>query len=1244
MSKLRKSGIISTILVLMMFCAVVPIHAQLYVEKTFTGEEINENWRLLDIDETTPREWAGIATIDFSNGSEVFIISKNTYADVSKISITYENASIRNILNIQDVKVGDTTFNYTNSESDGSNPSNWQAPSATTTWGNIHIYTQLQKSTSSSATIKSITITYDSTGARNLRWSTNSATATLGSDFTAPALQGRYLGDIKYSSSDINVATISPTTGEITLIDEGETTITAYAETEGPWREGTASYTLTVTRPSSFISETINVTTPGTLQDLLLDLPSRPKELKITGSINGTDINYINSGTGKIAGVTILDLSNVKLAVSDTPYNTTQIGTTDVGLGEILIQFYISDKCRIDTVSAGGSLGGSGILYKVYSNAFAGGFINNKNLSRVILPHDLPAIGMYMFNNSNVENVVMPDAPSEIGDVAFAECALTSIFLLVSLTKIGASAFLKSGISDITLPEACTEIGDNAFSETKLSKVNLKNVRILGQGAFAGTLLSGIIDLSNVEDIPDGAFSNCDISGIIFSNRLKSIGSSAFNNNRNLKSIIIPDGTEFIGNSAFSECRSLTSIILPESLISIGAYAFPPEWTLKQPVENNIIYLGKVAYQLADNPTSVSELTFKDGTVAISSGLLNVDRVSTEKTAFVNGIKKIVFPSSLKYVGDKNNYECSSFFDMTNLEEVILNEGLLQIGHNAFANCEKLDIPYWPESLEYIGYRAFYNTNVGAVTFGKNLKYAGGQSFAGCNALYDLKLYSPKLINGSQYVWHKDPWSEDESTGIFNTTGLESVTIGASVEKIPGSFLSGNLPNLRRLIIEQSSTPIEIRQTAFYRFPLTIENFPRPIKYVGESAFSECIFTCEPDLENCVYFGKSSFSESTGIKKLVLNNDIEYLGDHAFYGVSTLDSIYYNIPDIENSFNGKSSIQPFEKCINLRSVVIGKDVEYIGQYEFSNLSSLENVIFEARNENTRAAAASLLIDNQAFRSSAMSSISLPNCRTAIGDYVFGNCTNLREIRFSEGLENIGEMAFYKSGVEQLDFPKTFMAFTGANVFQNASSLSTLYFHTHEAPANLANARLGQSVVVYVPQTAVEGYKQSTSNEVRPISITSFTINQQEVTMQETDVIQLIAEIAPDDYSGLQVNWTSSNPDVATVDANGKVLAKGIGETEISAGISFMDGYAATCKVKVSDSSDISDIEGETNGIRIISKNGRLEILGGHPDDTVRIYTIDGSLVFSNTGKVIEGLAKGIYIVTIGNQTFKVTVN
>lgn len=81
--------------------------------------------------------------------------------------------------------------------------------------------------------------------ARNLAFSSATATATLGEAFTAPTLSGEAAG-VVYTSSNTEVATVDATTGAVTLVAAGETTITAAAEETETLQAGTASYTLTV--------------------------------------------------------------------------------------------------------------------------------------------------------------------------------------------------------------------------------------------------------------------------------------------------------------------------------------------------------------------------------------------------------------------------------------------------------------------------------------------------------------------------------------------------------------------------------------------------------------------------------------------------------------------------------------------------------------------------------------------------------------------------------------------------------------------------------------------------------------------------------------------------------------------------------------------------------------------------------------------------------------------------------------
>ncbi len=87
-----------------------------------------------------------------------------------------------------------------------------------------------------------------------LAFSAEEVTATLGEDFTEPTLSAAQdfdFGNLKYSSSNKNVATVDEGTGEVTLVAAGTTTITAKSEAYDEFLAGSASYKLTVVKPEA---------------------------------------------------------------------------------------------------------------------------------------------------------------------------------------------------------------------------------------------------------------------------------------------------------------------------------------------------------------------------------------------------------------------------------------------------------------------------------------------------------------------------------------------------------------------------------------------------------------------------------------------------------------------------------------------------------------------------------------------------------------------------------------------------------------------------------------------------------------------------------------------------------------------------------------------------------------------------------------------------------------------------------
>ena len=74
-------------------------------------------------------------------------------------------------------------------------------------------------------------------------------TANVGEEFTEPTLTNPYSLSITYSSSNTSLATVDPTTGEVTILAAGKVTITASTAGDATYAAGSASYNITITNP-----------------------------------------------------------------------------------------------------------------------------------------------------------------------------------------------------------------------------------------------------------------------------------------------------------------------------------------------------------------------------------------------------------------------------------------------------------------------------------------------------------------------------------------------------------------------------------------------------------------------------------------------------------------------------------------------------------------------------------------------------------------------------------------------------------------------------------------------------------------------------------------------------------------------------------------------------------------------------------------------------------------------------------
>lgn len=103
--------------------------------------------------------------------------------------------------------------------------------------------------------------------------------------------------------------------------------------------------------------------------------------------------------------------------------------------------------------------------------------------------------------------------------------------------------------------------------------------------------------------------------------------------------------------------------------------------------------------------------------------------------------------------------------------------------------------------------------------------------------------------------------------------------------------------------------------------------------------------------------------------------------------------------------------------------------------------------------------------------------------------------------------------------------------------------------------------------VKITATSGDGTQKATCTVTVYIPATSVTLNKTSMTLKVGTSSTIVPTVKPSNATYKTVKWTSSNYDVATVDENGKVTAKGVGYAEITA-TTTNGSKTAVCKVSV----------------------------------------------------------------------------
>lgn len=240
------------------------------------------------------------------------------------------------------------------------------------------------------------------------------------------------------------------------------------------------------------------------------------------------------------------------------------------------------------------------------------------------------------------------------------------------------------------------ESEDNYADSALINNTQNRDKDVIGDIFAKYTGNEPIVSLDEgVTKIADRAFYNNEaIRDVSLPETIQAIGDFAFART-NIRNMIIPEGTTDIGYGAFYNCNILENIYIPTTLENVELGAFDgtrwlDDWK-HNPDANDFLVVGDrilLAYK-----GSESNIAIPDGIYKIAPG------------AFYNNtnIKSVMLPSTVNTVGE------DAFNGCTNLNQLTLNEGLVNINDRAFCNTA-LTTVYIPDSVANVGLGAFDTT------------------------------------------------------------------------------------------------------------------------------------------------------------------------------------------------------------------------------------------------------------------------------------------------------------------------------------------------------------------------------------------------------------------------------------------------------------------------------------------------------------------------------------------------------
>ena len=369
--------------------------------------------------------------------------------------------------------------------------------------------------------------------------------------------------------------------------------------------------------------------------------------------------------------------------------------------------------------------------------------------------------------------------------------------------------------------------GNGVLSMSEVASIERIENNFFGNYAQAVTSFNELKYFTSLKSTGNGgsidgqAFYNCvNLKSITLPDNLKKIGDAEFYNCQKLESIIIPDGVTYIGSDAFEKCRSLKEIIIPDSVTSRLTSTFIDCTKLSS------VKIGNGVKELSwtfDGCNALSKIQFGTGIERILGKSFDDSRITDVIVSDLSAWLKVEIEqlaSSPTWLND-NLWEGDKL-----VKQCVIPSDAVSVGYN-LSGCGSVEEVIIPDGVLFIGNQAFWGCgNLRKVKIGNDVASIGSAVFSQCPM---LSCFEGKFISEDG----KCVIVDNELRGLA-VNGLTEYTIPSGVKTIDSdAFTAKN--TLERLIIGNDVETIEAK--AFFGSGIKEVVITDNVKYIGNNAF-----------------------------------------------------------------------------------------------------------------------------------------------------------------------------------------------------------------------------------------------------------------------------------------------------------------------------------------------------------------------------------------------------------------------